>query len=230
MKHLVIDFQPINMRLCKLRIRGRFRNYSLFSIHAPTEDKGMDEKEAFYDVLEREYRKCPRQDIKILLGDFNAQVGQEQYLRPTIGKNSLHKESNDNGIRLVDFATSNGLVVGSTMFPHKNIHKGSWTSPDGKTVNQIDHVLIDVHHKSDLEDVRTYRGANMDSDHFLIIAKLQSRINSHYRHQQRNKMKRYNVEKLKDPEIVNQYIAALNNCVTGGETNTSNWMDCRQVR
>ena len=39
--------------------------------------------------------------------------------------------------------TSKFLVVKSTMFPHRNIHKCPWTSPDRKTHNQIDHILID---------------------------------------------------------------------------------------
>ena len=60
-----------------------------------------------------------------------------------IGQESLHQDSNDNGVRLVKFATSKNLVVKSTMFPHRNIHKYTWTSPDGKTHNQIDHILID---------------------------------------------------------------------------------------
>jgi exonuclease III len=39
MKHLVMDFQPVSMRLCKLTVRGRFRNYSIFSAHALTGEK-----------------------------------------------------------------------------------------------------------------------------------------------------------------------------------------------
>jgi len=82
--------------------------------------------------------------MKILLGDFNAKVGRENIFKPTIGQESLHQDSNDNdnGVRLVNFATSKNLVVKSTIFPHQKIHKYKWTSPDGKTHNQIDHVLI----------------------------------------------------------------------------------------
>jgi hypothetical protein len=81
--------------------------------------------------------------MKILLRDFNAKVGREDIFKPTIGNESLHEISNDNGVRLVTFATSKNLRVKSTMFPHRNIHKYTWTSPDGKPHNQIDHILVD---------------------------------------------------------------------------------------
>ena len=41
--------------------------------------------------------------MKILLDDYNAKVGQEDIFKPTIGKGSLYKISNDNGFRLVSF-------------------------------------------------------------------------------------------------------------------------------
>ena len=65
----------------------------------------------------------PKYHMKILLGDFNAKVGRENIFKPTIGQESLQQDSNDNGVRLVNFAASKILVVKSTMFPHRNIHK-----------------------------------------------------------------------------------------------------------
>src|SRR5215468_10162524 len=95
--------------------------------------------------------------MKILLGDFNAKVGREDIFKPKIGNESLHQVSNDNGVRIVKFATSKNLVVKSTMFTHRNVHKYTWTSPDGKTHNQIDHVLIDRRRHSSIVDVRSFR-------------------------------------------------------------------------
>jgi hypothetical protein len=61
--------------------------------------------------------------MKILLGDFNTKMGRENIFKPTIGKESQHQDSNDNGVRLVNSATSKNVVIKSTMFPHRNIHK-----------------------------------------------------------------------------------------------------------
>ena len=77
--------------------------------------------------------------MKILLGDFNVKVGRENIFKPTIGNESLHQDSNDNGVRILNFATSKNLVVKSMMFPHRDNHKHTWTCPDGKTHNQIEH-------------------------------------------------------------------------------------------
>ena len=57
-------------------------------------------------------------DVHMKIGDFNARVEQEDIFKLTIGKESLHKISNDNGIRLVNFAISNDLNIKSRTFPH----------------------------------------------------------------------------------------------------------------
>jgi hypothetical protein len=81
--------------------------------------------------------------MKVMLGDYNTKVGREDIFKPTIGNESIHEISGDNGVRVVNFATSKNLTVKSTMLPHNNIHKYTWMSPDEKTLNQIDHILID---------------------------------------------------------------------------------------
>jgi len=55
----------------------------------------------------------------------------------------MHLDSNDNGVRIVNFATLKNLVAESMIFPHRNIHEYSWTSPDKKTHDQIDHIWIE---------------------------------------------------------------------------------------
>jgi hypothetical protein len=81
--------------------------------------------------------------MKILLGDFNTKLGTENIFKPTIRNESLHEKSIDSGARIVNFATSKNLVVKSTMFLHRKIHKYTWTSPEGNTHNKIDRILIE---------------------------------------------------------------------------------------
>jgi hypothetical protein len=59
--------------------------------------------------------------------------GNEGIFKPTVGNESLHEASNVNWVRVVNFATSKHLIVKSTKSPHHDIHKHTWTSPDGVT-------------------------------------------------------------------------------------------------
>jgi hypothetical protein len=111
------------------------------NVHAPTEDNIDDVRDSFYEELEHVFDKFPKYHMKMLLGDFNAKVGREVMFKPTIGNEILHKISNNSRVTLVNFATSKNPTVKSTMFPLRNIRKYIWTSPDGKTDNNIDHIL-----------------------------------------------------------------------------------------
>jgi hypothetical protein len=51
------------------------------------------------------FDEFPKYHMNILLGDFVSEVGKEDIFKPTIGNESLHEISNDNGVRLVNFAT-----------------------------------------------------------------------------------------------------------------------------
>ena len=117
--------------------------------------------------------------LKILLGDFNARVGRENIFNLTVGNERLHPDSNYNDSRIVNFATSKNLVVKSTMFLHQNIHKYAWMSPDGKTYSQDDHTLTDRRWHSSILDVRSFRGADCDTDHSVVVAKVGERFTGH---------------------------------------------------
>ena len=75
------------------------------------QEKSDNSKDSFYEELEQVFYHFPKYDMKILLGDFNAKVGRENTFKPTIGNESLHQDSNDNGVSIVNFATSKNLVT-----------------------------------------------------------------------------------------------------------------------
>jgi exonuclease III len=70
------SFEPLSDRLCKLSLRGKFRNITLISTYAPTENSPDAIKDAFYDQLNQECEKARKYDILILMGDFNSKIGR----------------------------------------------------------------------------------------------------------------------------------------------------------
>jgi hypothetical protein len=99
-------------------MRGHWCNIIVLNAHAPTEQKSGNSKDSFYEELEQVFNHFPKYHMKIMLGDFKAKLGREDTFKLTIRNESLHEGNNDNGVRVVNFATSKDLVVKSMMFLH----------------------------------------------------------------------------------------------------------------
>ncbi|XP_062597006.1 craniofacial development protein 2-like [Saccostrea cucullata] len=181
--------------------------------YSPTEDKEEEEeKDSFYEELQRAVEETPVHDILIILGDLNAKIGTNNKGKESImGKHGCGV-INNNGSRLEDFCLENKLVIGGTIFQHKNIHKLTWTSPDGHTQNQIDHVLINKRWRGTLQDVRALRGADVGSDHTLVLVKLKLKLEKIKKGEQRSPQ--VDVSKLKDPALMKSFQLEVKNRFT----------------
>jgi len=129
------EFKAVNDRLCYIRIAGRIFDIIIINAYAPTEEKVENLKSDFYDDLDNILDTTTNSCIKILIGGFNAKIGKEDMYIPTIGPNSLHDVSNDNGTRLINLCLAKGII-------RKDIHKQTWIAPNGITKNQFIHVMI----------------------------------------------------------------------------------------
>ena len=58
-----------------VRLKGRPFDISLIQCYTPTADNNDDEIDKFYEQLDEAIKQFRSQDIRIIMGDFNAKVG-----------------------------------------------------------------------------------------------------------------------------------------------------------
>jgi hypothetical protein len=110
--------------------------------------------------------------------------------------------STDEDVRLVSFATLTNLVVKSTTFPYRNTHKYSWTSPDGKTKIHINDILIDRRWHSSILDNHSFKGADCNTDKYLVVENVGKRLSVSKRAAQKYDMEIFSHKELNDVEVM----------------------------
>jgi hypothetical protein len=155
-----------------------------------------EEKEAFYGLLETTLQHIKQPDIVILMADLNAKIGEDNLgLKNAMGRHGMGTR-NENGEMLIDLCMNYNLVIGGSLFPHKDIHKATWVAPNQHTFNQIEHVAISKKWRRSLLDVRSYRGADVASDHHLVMVQLRLKLAANKPASQRTTRRKFNTEKL----------------------------------
>ncbi|XP_073714068.1 uncharacterized protein [Misgurnus anguillicaudatus] len=178
--------------------------------YAPTNDSEEGDKEQFYNRLQSILESYSEKDVTILMGDFNAKVGKDNIgYEEVMGRHGLGN-MNENGERFADLCALNNLVIGGSVFAHRRIHKATWVSPDGSTENQIDHICIIRKFRRSLQDVRAKRGADVASDHHLVVARLKLQLKKEWMATTAQRHK-YNTCFLRDTHKLEEFRVALSN-------------------
>lgn len=176
--------------------------------YAPTNDTVILVLDFIINQLYHILQARKDKDIMILLGDMNAKIGgNNNGYELVMGRKGLGT-MNENGERFAAACADNNLVIGGSMFQHKNIHKATWVSADPITENQIDHICISQKFRHSLLDVRARRGADAGSDHHLLTAKIQLKLKCMKHREGRVK---FNVQLFQDIGTSEIYKVALHN-------------------
>ena len=210
----LMEWTPVSKRIIVARFFSRFRKVSIIQVYAPHNEKLDEEKDQFYQELQEVIDGCNKNDIIIVMGDLNAKVGEDnQGYKRAMGTHGMGIQNN-NGERLCEFCMMNGLVIAGTLFPHKEIHKATWVSADGNVKNQIDHLLIKGAWRSSVLDCRVQRGADTNSDHYMVKTRIKLCLNAHKR---QNKMKpKFDVQRLENEEMRKRYCETVKNKLEEG--------------
>nr|KAG5692145.1 hypothetical protein BaRGS_020693 [Batillaria attramentaria] len=192
------------------KTKKRRINMDVIQCYAPTNDSEEEDKEEFYTRLSTIIQSRPRRNIIITMGDFNAMIGSDNRgYEEIMGQQGLG-EMNDNGEKFADLCALNNLVIRGSLFHHRRIHKATWVSPDLSTENQIDHVCIGRKFRRSLQDVRVKRGADVASDHHLLVARLKLKLKKNWTGKT-GQRQRYNTTLLKGTTKLHEFQIILSN-------------------
>ncbi|KAK4467960.1 hypothetical protein MN116_000228 [Schistosoma mekongi] len=209
---------------------------NVIQCYAPTNDSHEDDKDQFYARLQSIIEKCSAKDLTILMGDFKPKVGVDNTgYEDIMGQHGLG-ERNDNGERFVNLCAFNKMIIGGTIFPHKRIHKTTWVSPDHITENQIDHICINKKFRRTMEDVRARRGADIASDHHLVVTKMKPKLRKHWT-TGAAVLHKFNTALLRDTNKRNEFKLILSNkfqafhnlLEEGGANMEDNWKEIKET-
>ena len=166
-----------NSRLVTTKLKvgsGRSSHLHILSCYAPTFAASRDEKDRFFDSLQDALSLIPCDECFVMLGDFNARVGSRGVINEWWYERGPHGygELNEAGKELLSFLFTNEATVSNTWFKKRDICKQTWQHPKSKRWHCIDYMIVRKAHRRRCLDVSVMRGADCNTDHRLLRAKL----------------------------------------------------------
>ena len=209
-KNCVLECQPISSRVISIRLRATPFNITVLQAYAPTTSHDDDVVEEFYTQLQSLINKVHKKDILIIQGDWNAKVGKDALKdwKQFCGS-SCNEVTNERGLRLLEFASYNNMVLANTLGQHKASRCWTWHAPNGIHHNQIDYILVKNRFISGIKrgSTRSYPGADVGSDHDMVMMNFKVRLKKTKK--SKNTRLKFNLDRLKDPDIAESFKATI---------------------
>ena len=154
--------------------------------------------------------QSPEKDILFVLGDWNAKVRENAFKnwKGTCGR-YCNPETNERGLKLLEFACDNNLVLANTLRKHKISRRSTWHSPNGGYHNQIDYIMVRSRFVTNVNTAKTrsFPGADIGSDHDLVM--MSFRLGSKKIKMQGPTRVKFDLEKLKDRQVTETFQAMI---------------------
>ena len=207
MKKSLLSEDYISERIVMIKIDTKPTKTTIIQVYAPTSKKEADEDtENFYEDLQSVLATLKDKDPILIMGDFNAKVGQGQQKECGLGPHGLGTR-NERGEQLLTFCQANNFVITNTQFPHHPRRRYTWISPRQER-HQLDYVLINESWMSSFLDCKARPGADHDTDHILLQAKIRTKV---YKCQAKKIATKHDLERLNDDNIRIEYTIATEN-------------------
>ena len=199
----MLGYNPISPRIISARFKTKTGATTIIQVYAPNLADSESEVDDFYDQLQAEIKTTPKSDILMIIGDLNAKVGDDYSKWSDVIGHHGYGKMNARGEKLLTFCAVNNLFITNTMYKQKRDSRHwTWKSPDQKTHNKIDFIIINKKWKHCITNSRSFPSADVASDHQLVLANLRLKF---IRTSKANLPKRYDVFKLRDPDTRNKY-------------------------
>lgn len=209
-RHVVEVKRESDRLMCvKVEIEGVMIN--VVSGYAPQVGCELEEKEKFWNELDRVIESIPRGERVVIGADFNGHVGGgNRGDEEVMGRFGL-RDRNLEGQAVVDFAKRMEMAVVNTYFQKREEHLITYKS--GGRSTQIDYILCRRGNLREISDCKVVPGESVAKQHRMVVCKLTMEVRKRKRVKTEKKIKWWKLRKEECCEEFRKEVGAVLGCV-----------------